>query len=63
MRIERERTHADWVVVELAWDAEGKASGVGVEMRVVGAYRVRDSRIVEGRFFWDFDEALAAVAG
>ena len=62
MRIDRERVHEDWVVMELVWDAEGKASGVGVEMRIVGAYRVRDGKIAEARFFWNFDEALAAVA-
>lgn len=62
MRIERERAHGDWIVLELVWDAEGKASGVGVEMRVAGAYRVRGGKIAEARFFWDFDEALAAMA-
>ena len=61
MRIERERAHGDWIVLEMVWDAEGKASGVGVEMRVVGAYRARAGKIAEARFFWNFDEALAAA--
>ena len=61
MRMERERADAEWVVVELVWDAEGNASGVAVEMRIVGAYRVRDGKIAEGRFFWQFEEAVAAV--
>ncbi len=61
MHIERERADGEWVVVEMVWDAEGQASGVSVEMRVVGANRVRDGKIAETRFFWEFEEAVDAV--
>ena len=61
MHVERQRSHADWVVLDLAWDAEGRASGVTVEMHIVGAFRVREGKIAEARFFWEFDDALAAA--
>ncbi len=61
MQVGREHAHADWVVMELLWDAKGKASGLEVEMRIIGAYRIRNSNVAEARFFWDFEEAVAAV--
>ena len=61
MQIGRRHAHADWVVLELIWDAKGKASGVEVEMRIMGAYRVGNGKIAEARFFWDFEEAVDAA--
>jgi ketosteroid isomerase-like protein len=51
----------NWIVVDLVWSTEGRASGVPVEMTVVAAYRLADRKITEARFFWDLDAALAAV--
>ena len=61
MWIDRERSGGDWVVLRLIWNAEGRTSGAPIAMSIVGAYRVEVGKIVEGRFFWDFDEALNAV--
>jgi ketosteroid isomerase-like protein len=61
LRIESERSDGDWVVLELVWSTEGRASGVLLEMSVVAAYRFEDGKIAEARFFWDLDEALEAV--
>lgn len=61
MRIDREHSGGDWVVLRLIWNAEGRASGAPIAMSIVGAYRVERGKIVEGRFVWDFDEALEAV--
>jgi ketosteroid isomerase-like protein len=57
----RIEAHANWVVVELRWEASGAGSGVPTEMTVIGAYRIDAGRIAEARFFWDWDEALEAA--
>ena len=61
LRIDSERSDGDWVVIEVVWSTEGRASGVPVEMTVVAAYRLEDRKIAEARFFWDLDGALEAV--
>ena len=61
VRVEDERSGDEWVVLKFVWSAQGKASGAPLEMKIFGAYRVKDRKIEEARFFWDFDEALEAV--
>jgi ketosteroid isomerase-like protein len=62
MQVLREESGSDWVVLELVWNAQGRASGAPLEMKIVGAYRVHEDQIAEARFFfWDFAEAIAAV--
>jgi ketosteroid isomerase-like protein len=44
------------------WHAEGcGGSGVLTDRPVSGAYRVRQGRITEVRFYWDHQEALDAA--
>jgi ketosteroid isomerase-like protein len=38
----------------------GRESGIPVEMRVPGLYRIRDGKVVEIEAFPDWDEAVAA---
>ena len=61
LEIRREAADRDWVVAELYWQTEGAGSGMSVATTVVGAYQVHDAKIVEARFFWDWEDALAAV--
>ena len=55
----REAGGGEWVAMEFVWRARGRASGAEVEMRLSGAYRVRDHLIAELHLFWNYDEALA----
>jgi ketosteroid isomerase-like protein len=61
MSAPRIESHGDWVVVEIQWVASGAGSGVPTQMTIFGAYRTDAGRITEVRFFWDWDEALAAA--
>ena len=61
MRVEDERSGGASAVLKLERNAEGKASGAPLTMKIVGAYRIEGGKIAEARFFWDFDEALGAV--
>ncbi len=55
----REAGGGEWVAMEFVWRARGRASGAEVEMRLSGAYRVRDHLIAELHLFWNYEEALA----
>ena len=59
MEIERDTSGHGWVVLDLVWRAEGRASGAPLEMRVVAAYRLEEDLIAEARHYWRFEEALA----
>jgi ketosteroid isomerase-like protein len=62
MTIQREVASDEWAVTELRWTAEGIASGAQLDMTVAGAYRVRqDGVVVEARFYWTWEEAVAAA--
>jgi ketosteroid isomerase-like protein len=60
--IERHMVEGDWVVVALRWVTQGAGSGLSFDTTIIAAYRLEHVRIVEARFYWDLDEALAAVA-
>jgi ketosteroid isomerase-like protein len=65
MTIAREATERDWVVAELRWKTRGASSGVPLEVKITGAYRLEDKHIAEARFHWQFDDALedAGISG
>jgi|SRR5947207_2390898 len=54
-------THREWVVVRWRLVTEGGGSGVLTDRPISGAYRVRDGKITEVRFTWDYEEALEAA--
>ncbi|HEY1274238.1 MAG TPA: nuclear transport factor 2 family protein [Thermoleophilaceae bacterium] len=58
----RERGERDWVVCELLWSVEGAGSGLPGQVSVFAACRVEGSQIAEFRYFWDWDDAIAAAA-
>jgi ketosteroid isomerase-like protein len=61
MAVPRIEDHDDWVVVEFLWEARGAGSGVPIQMSLTGAWRIDAGKIVELRFFWDWDKALDAA--
>jgi ketosteroid isomerase-like protein len=61
MTVPRIDSHDDWVIAEFLWDARGAGSGVPIQMRLTGAWRIDAGKIVELRFFWDWDKALDAT--
>jgi ketosteroid isomerase-like protein len=61
MTVPRIDSRDEWVVVEFRWDATGAGSGLSVEMSLTGAWRIDAGKIVELRFFRNWDKALEAA--
>jgi ketosteroid isomerase-like protein len=52
--------HEDWVLVRNLWRVRSR-SGIPGEFRNSIAFRMRDGKVVEARFYWDHADALKAV--
>jgi ketosteroid isomerase-like protein len=61
MTVPRIDSRDEWVVMEFRWDATGTGSGVPIQMELTGAWRIDAGKIVELRFFWDWNRALEAA--
>jgi ketosteroid isomerase-like protein len=59
MTIENVAGAGDWTLAELHWVGRGAASGVPLDMSLVGAYRVEGGMIAEAHFHWTWEDALA----
>jgi ketosteroid isomerase-like protein len=59
--LEDSAAHEDWVVTRHRALAHGDHSGLVAEFHNSAAFRVRGSKIVEARFYWDHVDALSAA--
>jgi ketosteroid isomerase-like protein len=50
-----------WVVGKMAWRTRGRSSGIESTTEVWFAHRFREGRIIETRWVWERDDALAAA--
>src|SRR6476469_5464891 len=60
MLVEEVVARADWVVTRTRWRVRSR-SGFPGEVASSLAARMRDGKVVEARFFWDFEDALTAA--
>jgi hypothetical protein len=51
----------DWVVAEFSWQVRGAQSGIETRFDGAGAFRLRDSLMVEIHNRWTREEALEAA--
>jgi ketosteroid isomerase-like protein len=59
--VEEITAHEDWVLTTHVWRTRGERSGIDTEFRNSAAFRLRDGKIVEARYFWDHSDALRAA--
>ena len=51
----------EWVVGHFRWNTRGRASGIATTAEMWFVYRFREGKIVEIRYFWEREDALAAA--
>jgi ketosteroid isomerase-like protein len=51
----------DWVTARVRWYGLGKSSGAPISLEVTNLVEIRDGKIARLEYFWDFDEAVAAM--
>jgi ketosteroid isomerase-like protein len=59
--VEQIEGRGDWVVARVRWQARGGGSGADVEVQYSAASRFADGLIVEVRYCWSHEDALAAA--
>jgi ketosteroid isomerase-like protein len=54
-------SEGDQVAAKVRWYGTGRASGAPISLEVTNLVDVRDGRIVRLEYYWEFDEAVAAM--
>jgi ketosteroid isomerase-like protein len=61
IQVKQIRAHEDRVLTEIAWEMQGAASGVPLEIDMSAAFVITGGDVVEIRFFWKWADALETV--